>query len=472
MRKLIGLLVALFVLAFVPSAFGQAGNTVAILFPGVPTGSCAYIQIGIDAANGVLYVCPAGTWQAVNPTGGGTGTVTSVALTVPSWLTVTGSPVTAAGTLAVAPTTGQTSHQVIGTCGSATTFAPCVLGYSDLSGTPTLPATTSAVTHEWFSSYSASSGAFGQTQPAFSDLSGSIAIGQTALTTNGDLMTVSGGALARLALGGANTFLGNCGGVIGFCAPSGTGSAAGSQYAIQESLDGAGGFGAVGPAAGYPGVPQPLACVTGSACTIAPEGIPGTTNTSATDTVQVADRGQIRYDNNATGVALTLPQAGTTGYDNNFDFKRCDIGAGTVTITPTTSTIAWVDGNTYHSPAASMPLTTGECVFIHSPDNVNYVGLLSPAGGIADATFTNATTAISGNSCSAAAVTVTMSGVATSTAFSITPSTDVSGSTGWGSSGGLVIDAWPTTNTLNYKICNQTGSSITPAAVTWNVSAR
>jgi hypothetical protein len=65
-------------------------------------------------------------------TGGSGGGVTSVAQTVPSWLTVTGSPVTTSGTLAIAPTTAQTSHQVIGTCGTATTFAPCALVAGDM----------------------------------------------------------------------------------------------------------------------------------------------------------------------------------------------------------------------------------------------------------------------------------------------------------------------------------------------------
>jgi hypothetical protein len=60
------------------------------------------------------------------------GTVTSVAQTVPSWLAISGSPVTTSGTLAITPATGQTSHQVIGTCGSATTFTPCALVAGDL----------------------------------------------------------------------------------------------------------------------------------------------------------------------------------------------------------------------------------------------------------------------------------------------------------------------------------------------------
>lgn len=53
-------------------------------------------------------------WDAVAG-GGGSGTVTSVALTTPSWLTVSGSPVTTSGTLAVSATTGQTANQFLAT---------------------------------------------------------------------------------------------------------------------------------------------------------------------------------------------------------------------------------------------------------------------------------------------------------------------------------------------------------------------
>ena len=48
-------------------------------------------------------------------TSGGTGTVTSVALSTPSWLTVSGSPVTTSGTLAVTAATGQTANQFLAT---------------------------------------------------------------------------------------------------------------------------------------------------------------------------------------------------------------------------------------------------------------------------------------------------------------------------------------------------------------------
>ena len=63
--------------------------------------------LGIDGSGLLNYISPAGS-----------GTVTSVGLTVPSWLTVGGSPVTGAGTLAVANGTGLTANRVVGTDGS------------------------------------------------------------------------------------------------------------------------------------------------------------------------------------------------------------------------------------------------------------------------------------------------------------------------------------------------------------------
>lgn len=46
---------------------------------------------------------------------GGGGTVTSVAMTVPSWLAVSGSPITTSGTLALSAATGQSANQFLAT---------------------------------------------------------------------------------------------------------------------------------------------------------------------------------------------------------------------------------------------------------------------------------------------------------------------------------------------------------------------
>lgn len=59
------------------------------------------------------------------------GTVTSVSMTVPSWLSVTGSPIMTAGTLAVSAATSQTSHRVVGT-GAGTSVALIGLSTADL----------------------------------------------------------------------------------------------------------------------------------------------------------------------------------------------------------------------------------------------------------------------------------------------------------------------------------------------------
>lgn len=63
--------------------------------------------LGIDGSGNLAYGSPSGS-----------GTVTSVEQTVPSWLSVSGSPVTGSGTLAIANGTGLSNWYVVGTNGS------------------------------------------------------------------------------------------------------------------------------------------------------------------------------------------------------------------------------------------------------------------------------------------------------------------------------------------------------------------
>lgn len=67
--------------------------------------------------NGKILKVTAGlpSWQ-----NDATGTVTSVAMTVPSWLSVAGSPITTSGTLAVTAATGQSQNQVLATPNGST----------------------------------------------------------------------------------------------------------------------------------------------------------------------------------------------------------------------------------------------------------------------------------------------------------------------------------------------------------------
>lgn len=68
--------------------------------------------------------------SVIDPASG--GTVTTFSGSGPSWLTWTVTNPTTTPAASLAPTTGQTSGRVIGTCGSATTFAPCALVAGDL----------------------------------------------------------------------------------------------------------------------------------------------------------------------------------------------------------------------------------------------------------------------------------------------------------------------------------------------------
>ena len=123
--------------------------------------------------------------------------------------------------------------------------------------------------------------------------------------------------------------------------------------------------------------------VTGSAAvapTAACPGIVPNPQTSTTYTFLFSDRlGYVTFSN-ASSIAVTLPQAGSSGFANNWATFTCDIGAGTATITPTTSTISYTTGSNYTSGASSLALTKGQCASIKS-DNTNYFANVFAASG-------------------------------------------------------------------------------------------
>jgi hypothetical protein len=104
--------------------------------------------------------------------------------------------------------------------------------------------------------------------------------------------------------------------------------------------------------------------------------------TGTTYTVLTGDRGKLVTHTNGSAIAVTLPQAGGT-FPANWFYWTQNRGAGTVTITPTTSTI---DG------AATLALTTGQGALIVS-DGTNYftsrgIGN-APAGSSGQVQFNN-----------------------------------------------------------------------------------
>lgn len=107
--------------------------------------SCAVGQQYFVTMSGATYglnVCIAtNTWTAQSGASG-SGTVTSVSASCLPWLTCPVSTATTTPALAIGAANSQTSHQVIGTCGSATAFGPCALVAGDL---PSISLTTGVI---------------------------------------------------------------------------------------------------------------------------------------------------------------------------------------------------------------------------------------------------------------------------------------------------------------------------------------
>lgn len=100
-------------------------------------------------------------------------------------------------------------------------------------------------------------------------------------------------------------------------------------------------------------------------------------------------------------------------------------------------------------------------------------GPVNSARTIASGTAAMGTGAVTSGTCGTA-VTVSATGVATTDTISATPNTDPTGVTGYApsASGSLYIQAYPTANNVNFKVCNNTSGSITPAALTLNWAVR
>jgi hypothetical protein len=156
-------------------------------------------------------------------------------------------------------------------------------------------------------------------------------------------------------------------------------------------------------------------------------------------------------------------------------------GAGADTLFASSAQHSWVKtvngGSNTNVVGIIAAGSVGDCVKLTA--NGIDVADASTNCSVANNTVTVGTSALAANSCYSAggvlntATSVTMTGLTTTMTLSFTPNADISGVTGWGATGGLVIRAWPTANTANIKICNQTSGSITPSgSVTFNISAR
>lgn len=124
-------------------------------------------------------------------------------------------------------------------------------------------------------------------------------------------------------------------------------------------------------------------------------------------------------------------------------------------------------------------LLAGTCISLSPSDGLGTVTITntcSPSAGITPVQVVLSTTLIAANTCTTQTP-VTMTGVTApsgttpGSVFAVVPEGNPGAVNGWGATGGLVMQVWATANTLNYSLCNQSGNSITPGALTVDVSA-
>lgn len=207
-----------------------ASNTTGFTTASIPIATVITTAAAIASINDVrtLFVSSGVT----NP-----GTVTSVGMTGDGIIfspAVSGSPTTTSGTLTPQLLT-QTANKVLAGPGSGPAATPTFRGLvaADLPTTISSNITGNAATstalastpaqcggNNWATGVS-SSGNANCLQPGFTNLAGSLAMGQTPLTTAGDLLFANTSpGLARLPIGGANQFLGISGGLPAWTQPT------------------------------------------------------------------------------------------------------------------------------------------------------------------------------------------------------------------------------------------------------------
>jgi hypothetical protein len=228
-----------------------------------------------------------------------------------------------------------------------------------------------------------------------------------------------------------------------------------------------GAIGSTTPAAGYftsigVGSSPPTACSAVTGCWAAAEGSTLATAASGVDTMQ-ADSTSHHFietlNNGAKVYSPVVAALGTSGHVMVFASNGIDIsdgGAPSGTGTVTQVVIAGTSGQINTAGTCTIT-TTGTCT------------LSFP---VADFTVAVSSGTQGANSCSSPftqSVTNLTTGMVVQLGYSVSPAS----LTGWGSTGGMVAQGWPSAaGTLSYILCNQTASSISYSAITFNGSAR
>lgn len=472
------LLLFLAFLASASNALAQASNPTII--PGSPPGgigaACMVTTFGYLTAAGQIVTCVGGVWTVSS--GGGAGTVTTVGWT--------------GGIVSIANPTTTPAFTIAGTSGGIPYFSGAATWASSGALTANLPVIGGgAGVAPAVGTRSGNTTAFVTTTGAQTsgrcveiDASGNHIAGAAACGTGAGTVTVVGaGALTSTALvtGGGTTTLQTAEPLAtmdadGNISTPGTVSS-GVGGSVAGSIDlGQGTAPAVGANVFGWGAP---ATMTTSVRLVSPNAVPAanqvmlfpapTANVSAwtwttvasanTASTLVTRDGSGNFSAGTITAALTGNASTATAlataraiYGNNFD--------GTAALTQVIASTYGGTGNGFFKITGP---TTSEKTFT-VPDASSTLTVT-----VASGTKALDTDAIASTACDTLSTT-TATGAASTDVLIITPNADITAVTGYApvTTGGLQVFYWLTTNTINWKICNPTSSSITPGAVTLN----
>lgn len=178
--------------------------------------------------------------------------------------------------------------------------------------------------------------------------------------------------------------------------------------------------------------------------------------TATTDTITSADCGKAVTESNASPVAVAIT---TAGFSTGNYFTGKNLGAGVATYTPSAGTI---------NGLASIACGTNQSFDAYF-DGTNFITLANTCNPVV--TLALATGAIGSAACTSAQ-TVAYPGLLTTDVPVASFNGDPTAVTGYVplTTGMLAIIVYPTANTINVKVCNNTSASITPGAITLNLA--
>lgn len=292
------------------------------------------------------------------------------------------------------------------------------------------------------------------------------------------------GTLGTLTVGGAVTLTGLTTGTQVSC----LGLDASNIVRTSAGACGTGGGGGVGTITGGGNTTTGVTTLAfGNGFIATPNGASATAtvNTTITDVTKTANYTVAAADManalnlGGTTATLTLPAASASIFAPGMSLTVYVSASGTWTLTNST-------GLTYTGPTSLPPGTQGTFIANANGTSLDFFGTtlgtgvataaattLSAAGGltttIASGTSALATAAIASATC-AAAITTAATNTATTDVVLASFNGDPTAVTGYipATAGMLTIVAYPTANNVNFKVCNNTSSSITPGAITLN----